>query len=49
MTIGEVSLDVCRVFSPIRERADKLLLMKKNILFGSLTVSRKLQNNDIIA
>ena len=34
-----------RVFSPIRERADNLSLMKKHCFF---TVLMKLQNNDII-
>ena len=34
-----------RVFSPIRERADNLSLMKKHCFF---TVFMKLQNNDII-
>ena len=34
-----------RVFSPIRERADNLSLMKKYCFF---TVFMKLQNNDIV-
>ena len=36
---------IIRVFSPIRERADNLSLMKKHCFF---TVFMKLQNNDII-
>ena len=36
---------LCRVFSPIRERADNLSLMKKTFCFK---VFMKLQNNDFI-
>ena len=39
-------ISLCRVFSPFRERADNLSLMKKNIVFSQFFM--KLQNNDII-
>ena len=38
-------MDIHRVFSPVRERANNLSLMKKHCFF---TVFMKLQNNDII-